>query len=892
MVQSPTPRQKAAKACARHHLEEEENQRKDVECILATGPRLSKMRAGDKIREWNAPSRKQTIAQTDADSNREQEHEEVKGPKKPRPTKVQHQTDPRVNAHDHEDSDDSPLASAARKPLTPKAIIKNSGRSRKSEKKAEKKIAKEPDHLNNPDDDLHAEDWPSNNERGDCHGYGSAQSGEDGDHDSCRPSEESDSGNVNKSLEVPKWISKSCKKRPQSSVPLKTYAHNAIDDEELAGLIPDIDDSMRSRRSSTTSMRTASSVGPPPTTTTMSDDEEYHRRLHMTSDGGGSESDASSELPSRIGHLPPGPIASIRRPQAAPKNTDRYHEDNVGCYDAKQKSRRQQDMRATSDQGKTHRQKAAEAERSYFKEALQGSRRNSHRESARAHEDNYRKGGDGYRKDIENNNAEHYGKDRCREDDYRDEGQRPEDRYHDRGKRERYKDYHADYRRREDRRDIYGDEQSYHRASGRKEDMHTTLTSACASGSGFEQLVPSKWAAKELDFPERTRVVWTDRSKINIKDQTPLIQGIIETYIKSCLRDFVLTSGIPTADVRMKRQSTLLIEAADSYNAADIGDRIEEDCEAGPRFAVLLASSQWIYAGDVLKMLEFRKPFECEIFVQLLVAHFFNGPNAIGSSLTANFKSSLEGKPDEKEIPEAMLAVVAATLWYNVVYIKGEPAEGLTIEERGRMVEGQVGQEVEGEDGVGDPMEIWEDLKKVHVARGLASQLALHRRWWRMVKGEKESMSAWIGQVKGAAHQLVKIGVQVSDEDRILVLTNGLGSSYDSFVISLDATPAHELTLEVVVNRLLNEEVRRENRSEQDVKDWARLETAVMLARGSSGSGIAVKAGAQTCWSCGEVGHVKVKCPHRLKDGDAAGKQVAHVALSVRSPGLGRTCHS
>ncbi|KAJ3559936.1 hypothetical protein NM688_g47 [Phlebia brevispora] len=250
--------------------------------------------------------------------------------------------------------------------------------------------------------------------------------------------------------------------------------------------------------------------------------------------------------------------------------------------------------------------------------------------------------------------------------------------------------------------------------------------------------------------------------------------------------------------------------------------------------------------------------------------------------------------------------LIRKKLWYNVVYIKGEPAEGLTIEERDAWWKAKLAKRSKKKMGEAraelilrvedsqlahmksrDPMKIWKDLKKVHVARGLASQLALRWHWWRMVKGEKESMSAWIGQVKGAAHQLVEIGVQVSDEDRILVLTNGLGSSYDSFVISLDATPAHELTLEVVVNRLLNEEVRHENRSEQDVEDRARLETAVMLARGSSGSGIAVKAGARTCWSCGEVGHVKAKCPHRLKDGDAAGKQVAHVALSARSAGAG-----
>ncbi|KAJ3557877.1 hypothetical protein NM688_g1234 [Phlebia brevispora] len=199
--------------------------------------------------------------------------------------------------------------------------------------------------------------------------------------------------------------------------------------------------------------------------------------------------------------------------------------------------------------------------------------------------------------------------------------------------------------------------------------------------------------------------------------------------------------------------------------------------------------------------------------------------------------------------------LIRKKLWYNVVYIEGEPAEGLTIEERDTWWKAKLAKRSK-EKMSRDPMESLGGFEEGSRCSGLGHHSwRLRRHWWRMVKGEKESMSAWIGRVKGAVHQLVEIGVQVSDEDRILVLTNGLSSSYDSFVISLDATPVHELTLEVVINRLLNEEVRRENRSEQDVEDRARLETAVMLARGSSGSGIAVKAGARTCWSCGEVGH-------------------------------------
>lgn len=248
--------------------------------------------------------------------------------------------------------------------------------------------------------------------------------------------------------------------------------------------------------------------------------------------------------------------------------------------------------------------------------------------------------------------------------------------------------------------------------------------------------------------------------------------------------------------------------------------------------------------------------------------------------------------------------LIRKKLWSNVVCIEDEPPEDLKPEEKeawrvaklakrskSQMAEARAELILRVEDSQlahmksRDPLEVWEELKKVHVARGLASRLALRRRWWRMVKDDKEVMSAWIGRVKGAAHQLVEIGVEVSDEDRILVLTNGLDVSYDSFVISLDSTPSDELTLELVVNRLLNEEVRRENRKEEDgVMDReAALAKAKVYAVRSSESG----PGMRTCWVCGEAGHMKIACPHRLKVAGGSDKQVAHVAMTARGQGAG-----
>lgn len=161
-----------------------------------------------------------------------------------------------------------------------------------------------------------------------------------------------------------------------------------------------------------------------------------------------------------------------------------------------------------------------------------------------------------------------------------------------------------------------------------------------------------------------------------------------------------------------------------------------------------------------------------------------------------------------------------------------------------------------------DPKEIWETLAGIHVARGLATRLALRRKFLRLVKDEKENMSAWIGQVKRMGFQLATIGVEVSDEDRILALTNGLDDSYESFVISLDSTLPQDLTLTYVVDRLLNDEMRRGNKG-VTVKEEMKSET-VMIVKSE-----------QLCWKCGESGHYKLHCPK----GKMAVVGEAHLAL-------------
>ena len=182
-----------------------------------------------------------------------------------------------------------------------------------------------------------------------------------------------------------------------------------------------------------------------------------------------------------------------------------------------------------------------------------------------------------------------------------------------------------------------------------------------------------------------------------------------------------------------------------------------------------------------------------------------------------------------------------------------------------------------------DPELIWIGLKQVHNARGLATRLALRRKFLTSVKGV-DVMSAWVGRVKAMAFRLKDIGVDLTDEDQILALTMGLNVSYESFVISLDSTQSSLLTLDYVMHRLLNEEVRRGNRDAPELRKVSG-NAEVRVKREPGDVALAATAatsegsGPQRCWRCGKIRHVKAFCTEKPLRGQFSNQ--ANLAMGV-----------
>ena len=69
-------------------------------------------------------------------------------------------------------------------------------------------------------------------------------------------------------------------------------------------------------------------------------------------------------------------------------------------------------------------------------------------------------------------------------------------------------------------------------------------------------------------------------------------------------------------------------------------------------------------------------------------------------------------------------------------------------------------------------------------------------------------MRAWINSIRDLARKISDLGGSVSD-DELVVLTNNLPDPYQPLIVSLELVGEKTLTVDYVVNRLINEEDRQ-----------------------------------------------------------------------------------
>jgi len=166
-----------------------------------------------------------------------------------------------------------------------------------------------------------------------------------------------------------------------------------------------------------------------------------------------------------------------------------------------------------------------------------------------------------------------------------------------------------------------------------------------------------------------------------------------------------------------------------------------------------------------------------------------------------------------------------------------------------------------------DPKKVWAELKRVHRAGGFGSKLAMRRRFINANMKPDESMASWIGRVKGMGFELEAVEVTITEEDLILVLTNGLPVSYEPFVIALDAANPADITLSNVVARLANEEGRQGIDIVKKEEEERRIAESALATVGKGK--VRRDRSEITCFGCRKKGHFRSECPERKEESSA-----------------------
>lgn len=157
-----------------------------------------------------------------------------------------------------------------------------------------------------------------------------------------------------------------------------------------------------------------------------------------------------------------------------------------------------------------------------------------------------------------------------------------------------------------------------------------------------------------------------------------------------------------------------------------------------------------------------------------------------------------------------------------------------------------------------DPAVVWKALEAAHHARGLSSRMALLRQFFSSVMDADQSVSGWISHVKELVFRLASDGFTVPEAIIIYVLTAGLPhEEFKHFVSSLDNIAQDQLTLDLVVTRLLNED------AGQRAKATERPNMVAYSARSIRNV---------TCYTCNKKGHYASDCPTRKASKGGHGK--------------------
>ena len=157
--------------------------------------------------------------------------------------------------------------------------------------------------------------------------------------------------------------------------------------------------------------------------------------------------------------------------------------------------------------------------------------------------------------------------------------------------------------------------------------------------------------------------------------------------------------------------------------------------------------------------------------------------------------------------------------------------------------------------------EYWNALKSNHERATLTNKVSVLKSICRLKLDEKGSMSEHLSQMSELSEKLHQMGEPIKDSLLIAFMLSSLPDSYNSIVMALEARPENELSIEMVKEKLLQEDLRRRVNSSNSNIDVA-MKTRTKI-----------KPKFFKCFNCDQVGHIQRNCTLPKRNVNSNSKQ-------------------
>lgn len=159
--------------------------------------------------------------------------------------------------------------------------------------------------------------------------------------------------------------------------------------------------------------------------------------------------------------------------------------------------------------------------------------------------------------------------------------------------------------------------------------------------------------------------------------------------------------------------------------------------------------------------------------------------------------------------------------------------------------------------------EMWKALENSFAKRSISTQNLVRKQLNRLKLRDGDSMRAHLLVFEDLIRQLKTAGAKIEEADLVILLFQTLPDTYDPLVTALENIPEEELSLEVVKQRLLAEELKRTERHE----DSGEVKLAAFSGDKHRKPISKPMKFQGKCHKCGKRGHMKKDC--RQKGGEA-----------------------